>query len=145
VDRTRWRRDTGQAMSRENVEVVRAVYARWAHGDFSASLPLFDANLALVIDPEIPEGGTYVGSDGVREYMSRFLDSWESLTIAGESFEEVGDTVLVEVRQRGIGRGSGAPVETGYFQLWTFRGTKVVRLEVILSERRALEAVGLSE
>ena len=132
-------------MSEQDVETLRAVYARWERGDLTASLPLFDENLTLAIDPDIPDGGTYEGPDGVREYMSRFLDAWESLTIAGESFKEVGDTVLVEVRQSGTGRGSGAPVETGYFQLWTFRGRKVIHLEVTLSEQRALEAAGLSE
>jgi ketosteroid isomerase-like protein len=132
-------------MSRENVETLRAVYARWERGDLTASLPLFDKSLTLAIDAGIPDGGTYEGLDGVREYMSRFLDPWESLTIAGESFKEVGDTVLVEVRQSGTGRGSGAPVETRYFQVWTFRVDKVIRLEVIMSEERALEAVGLSE
>jgi hypothetical protein len=53
--------------------------------------------------------------------------------------------VFVKVRQSGIGRGSGVPVETAYFQLWTFRGSRVIRLESILSEKQALEAVGLSE
>jgi ketosteroid isomerase-like protein len=132
-------------VSQENVEVVQAVYGSWAQGDFSASVPLFDPNVLLVIDPEIPEGGTYVGPDGVRKYMSRFLDSWESLTIAGESFEEVGDIIAVKVRQKGIGLGSQVPAELEYFQLWTFRGPKVVRLEVILREERALEVLGLQE
>jgi len=132
-------------MSRENVESLRAVYARWERGDFTASLPLFDENLTLAIDPDIPDGGTYEGTDGVRNYMSRFLDPWESLSIAGESFEAVGDTVLVKVRQTGIGRGSGVPVEIQYFQLWTFRGGKVIRLDVIMSEKRALKAVELRE
>ena len=83
--------------------------------------------------------------DGVRDYMSRFLDPWESLTIAAESFREIGDTVLVAVHQAGIGRGSGAPVDIRYFQLWTFSGGRVVRLDVIMSEATALEAAGLSE
>jgi len=76
-------------------------------------LPLFDENLTLDVDPGIPDGGTYEGPEGVREYMSRFLDPWESITIAGESFKEVGDTILVGVRQSGIGRGSGAPSRRG--------------------------------
>jgi len=132
-------------MSRKNVETLRAVYTRWERGDFTASLPLFDENLTLDVDPGIPDGGTYEGPEGVREYMSRFLDPWESVTIAGESFKEVGDTILVGVRQSGIGRGRGAPVQTRYFQLWTFRGGKVMRLDVIMSEERALEAAGLAE
>ena len=134
-----------RAMSRENVETLRAVYARWERGDLAASLPLLDENITLAIDPGIPDGGHYEGMDGVRDYMSRFLDPWEWLTIAGESFEAVGDAVLVKVRQTGIGRGSGARVENQYFQLWTFKSGKVVRFEVIMSETRALEAVGRRE
>jgi ketosteroid isomerase-like protein len=87
----------------------------------------------------------FVGREGVRAYMTSFLDAWDSLTIAAESVEGTGDSVFVKVRQSGIGRGSGVPVETAYFQLWTFRGSRVIRLESILSEKEALEAVGLSE
>ena len=132
-------------MSQENVKTLRAVYGDWERGDFTASLPLFDEKVTLAIDSHIPDGGTYMGPDGVLDYMARFLAPWESLTIAGESFRDTGDKVLVKVRQNGIGRSSGAPVELWYFQLWTFGGGKVVRLEVILDEQTALEAVGLSK
>jgi ketosteroid isomerase-like protein len=132
-------------MSQRHVETLRAVYASWERGDFKASLPLFDENLTLAIDPDIPDGGTYVGPSGLRKYMARFLEPWEFLTIAGASFKEVGDTILVDVTQSGTGRGSGAPVEMRYFQLWTFRSGKVIRLEVIMSEERALAAVGRRE
>ena len=76
--------------------------------------------------------------------MTGFLDAWDSLTIAAESFEDAGESVLVKVRQTGVGRGSGAPAETFYFQVWTFRGGKVIRLDTILSESEALEAAGLA-
>jgi ketosteroid isomerase-like protein len=130
-------------MSQENVERLKAVYASWARGDFSASLPLFAEGIVLIVDAEIPDGGTSVGVDGVRDYMSRFLDPWDSLSISGEAFDEAGDRVLVSVRQSGIGRSSGVPVELRYFQLWTFGGDRVIRLEVIFSERRARQAAGL--
>ena len=61
------------------------------------------------------------------------------------TFKDVGDTVLVEVKQTGIGQDSQVPVDHNYFQLWTFRGGKVIRLETIMREAEALEAAGLRE
>ena len=126
-----------------DVAALRAAYARWAEGDFAASVPPYDENVTLVVDREIPDGGEYEGIAGVRSYMQDFLEPWESLTIAAESFTEAGDKVLVRVAQKGLGQGSGVPVENRYCQVWTFRDGRVIRLEVIMDEQRALEAAGL--
>ena len=128
-------------MSQQNVEALRPVYAAWEQGDFTSSLPLFHETVTLAVDPDIPDGGTYEGMDGVLAYTSRFLEPWESLTISAESFEVAGERVLVKVHQAGIGTGSGAPVTIDYFQVWTFSGDRVVRLEVIMSEERAREGL----
>jgi ketosteroid isomerase-like protein len=53
--------------------------------------------------------------------------------------------VVVAVRQRGVGRESGAPAELPYFQVWTFRGRAVIRLEQFRDRDDALEAVGLRD
>jgi len=132
-------------VSEQNVEALRAVYARWAQGDFTTSLPLYDEAITLVIDPGIPDGGNYQGIEGVRTYMSAFLEPWDTLTIAAESYETIEDRVLVAVRQAGTGQGSGVPVELEYFQLWTFRDGKAVGFQVIMSEERAREAAGLAD
>ena len=124
-------------MSEQNVEALRAVYLRWERGDFTAGVSLFDENIAFAIDPEIPETGVYEGIEGVRGYMSGFLEPWEKLTIAAKSFEPAGDKVLVSVRQVRTGKGSGVPVELEYFHLWTFRDGKVVSFETIMREERA--------
>ncbi len=129
-------------MAPDRLELVRGVYSGWGRGDFSTSLPLLGEDFEFIVDPEIPDSGTYEGRDGLRRYMLSFLASWEELTITGESFTELGDTVLVAVRQRGIGLTSRVPVELRYFQLWTFTGAAVSRLEVILREERALEVAG---
>ena len=125
-----------------NVEALRAVYAGWEQGDLRASLPLLHETVTLTVDRDIPDGGTYEGTDGVRAYMSRFLEPWDSLTISAESYEDAGNRVLGKVRQAGIGHGSGVPVTHDYFQLWTFSVDKVVQLEVIMSEERARESLG---
>ena len=132
-------------MSQKNVETLSRLYAGWAQGNFTGGPFVFERNVTLVIDAATLDGGVFVGEEGVRRYMTRFLQAWDSLTIAARTFRERGDTVVVEVEQTGIGQDSGAPVHTTYFQLWTFRGGKVIRLETILSEPEALEAAGLSE
>ena len=131
-----------EVTSHENMEAVRGVYARWERGDFTASLPLFDADSTLVIDLSIPDGGTFVGSDGVRSYMSRFLDAWESLTTAAESFK--GGVVVIG---RFIGRGaaSGADVQANFTQVITMQKDKVTQVKLFQSRADALEAAGLQE
>jgi len=51
---------------------------------------------------------------------------------------------LTGALQVGIGKGSGASTELGYFQVWIFRDGKVIRLEVIRDRDAAFEAVGIS-
>jgi ketosteroid isomerase-like protein len=132
-------------MSRENLEALRRVYEGWGRGDFRTSEPVLDENVTLVVRPGFPTEGVWVGLSGMREHMAQILDAWDSFAIAAESFREVGDTVLVAVHQTGTGAGSGAPAEMRYFQLWSFRAGKAIRLEVIADEPEALEAVGLSK
>jgi ketosteroid isomerase-like protein len=60
-----------------------------------------------------------------------------------EDFFDAGDSVVVQIRQRGVGRSSGAVTELRYFQVWTFRGDAIIRIESILEREQALEAVGL--
>src|SRR5947209_6624913 len=113
-------------MSEENVEAVRAVFERWREGDFSATVELFDPNVVLILRPEFPDAGTYLGLEGVARYMRGFLEPWANLTMEAGELLAAGDTVLTDVRQRGVGTTSGIPTELRYFQLWTFRGGKVI-------------------
>jgi uncharacterized protein len=131
-------------MSQGNVEIVRGIYEAWAKGDFRARLDHLDPHVVLVIRPDFPEFGVFVGPEGVRELMHRFLEQWELLTIEAKHLEAVGDTVLARVVQHGKGSVSGIEGDIPYFQLFTFRGGKIVRMESIMSEGEALEAAGLS-
>ena len=125
------------------MDLVRAAYEGYAQGDFSTSLPFLDSRVALVVDTDIPDGGNYFGLAGVREYMTRFLEPWERLTITPEWIDQVDNVVIARLRQDAVGRGSGASATMHYFHVWTFRGEKVVHVEVIVSEERALAAAGL--
>jgi ketosteroid isomerase-like protein len=130
-------------MSQENVEIVRGVFERWSQGDFQAGTDLFDSHVVLVLRPGFPDAGAYVGAEGVADYMRGFLEPWTRLTMEAEELLDAGDSVLVTVRQRGVGGGSGVSTELHYFQLWTFRGGRLIRLESIRERSEALDAAGL--
>jgi len=126
----------------EHLETLREVYARWGAGDFHTDAML-DTHAVLVMSPEFPEAGRHVGLEGIAAYMGRFLDAWDRVTIEAKKFSEAGDSVVVAVTQRAVGKESGAAAELEYFQVWTFRGAKAIRLESIRDRQQAFEAAGL--
>jgi ketosteroid isomerase-like protein len=132
-------------MSQENVEIVRAVYERWSEGDFRAHVDLLDPHVVLVLGPGFPDAGMHSGIDAVGAYTRGLLESFTHFTMEAEEIVGVGDSVLVGVRQRGVGSSSGVPTVLHYFTLWTFRSSKVIHLESFRERAEALEAVGLSE
>jgi ketosteroid isomerase-like protein len=107
------------AMSQENVEVVRRVYERFSEGDFPASVDLFDPHVLLVLGPGFFEAGTYLGPEAIAAYTRVLLEPWTQLTLDAEEIVAAGDSVLVGVRQHGVGRASGVPTDAHYFTLWT--------------------------
>ena len=132
-------------MPAQHAEILKAVYERWAEGDFRAGTDLYDPQVAFVQGPGFPEAGTYVGPAEVAAYMRDFLESWTRITIEAEEIIEAGDSVVVAVFQRGIGAESGAVTELRYFHVWTFRGERVIRWEGFRERGEALGAVGLGD
>jgi ketosteroid isomerase-like protein len=136
-------------MSQENVEIVRRIYGEWGRGNFREGAELYDPHVLLVVRPEfgLASGeGVYCGRDEVARYMREiFLPEWEDLVIAGDEFVDAGDSVIVRVGQRGMGRQSRAPGQLRYFQVWSFRGTSVIRIESVMERADALEVAGLRE
>jgi ketosteroid isomerase-like protein len=132
-------------MSQENVALLKRIYAGWAKGNFAVGNAAYDENILVVVRPDLADPGRFRGVEEVRNFMRAWLDAWENFAIEGNDFKEVGDSVLVRVVQRGVGRVSGLSGELAYYQVWTLRGGKVIRLELILDEKDALQAVGLSE
>ena len=132
-------------MSPENMDALHDLYRRWSAGDFRAAPDLFDANFLFVMRPEFPDAGAYLGLERLGEYMAHFLEPWTHLRIEAEAFTAAGDSVVVAVRQTAAGDGSGATTEFRYFQVWTFRGPRLIRLENFRERPEALAAVGLGD
>src|SRR3712207_5553330 len=102
-------------MSAGRVETVRRIYEEWARGNFRAGTERFDPHVLLVIRPDFPESGAYLGADQIATYMRDLLASYEDFAIEGEEFVGAGDSVVARVYQRGAGSTSGVPTDYGYF------------------------------
>jgi ketosteroid isomerase-like protein len=140
-------------MSQENVEIVRGAYEALnrvlrsgAPRDVDAWLEAFHADVEVFDMPMFPDAQVRRGHDDMRRWIETMLDvfspggRWEP-----EQVTAPGDFVLVSVRGHGSGRGSAAPVEARFFQVFEMRDRKIQRVWSDPDEEQALEAAGLSE
>jgi uncharacterized protein len=80
-------------------------------------------------------------SDGVAAAFRDWFEAFEQFTIEPEDFIAHGDRVLVPMRQRARGKGSGLEIEERFFQLFTLRDQKVFRFEEYSEEAAARKAL----
>jgi ketosteroid isomerase-like protein len=57
---------------------------------------------------------------------------------------DAGESVVLNIRQWGRGKGSGAPVSDEFWQVWTFRDGKVIHRTRHQDRAAALEAARLA-
>ena len=129
-------------MSQENVELVRrgveSVDAFWAMLD---EYVVWDPREYPMLDLD----AVYVGRDAVVKASRHYWGTWRDYRLDAEELWDAGSSVVVVVRERGRGKGSGVPFDRRFAQVWTFSRGRVVRWDVFPDAARALEAVGLSE
>jgi ketosteroid isomerase-like protein len=146
-------------MSRENVELVRSLYAAWERRDWS---------LADWADPQIefvfadgPSPGRWTGLAGMVEGWRGFLNAWEDFRGEAEEFRELDDErVLVLLKARlpvrtvpsgalVSERGKTSGLELGQTQakgadLFHLRDGKVTRIDHYFDRERAFVDLGLA-
>jgi ketosteroid isomerase-like protein len=131
-------------MARENVQALKAVYARWETGDFWTP-EIFADDAEVMWAQEIPEAGEAErGLAAVTAGMKNWLSAWDECRWKADEFIPAGDQVVVFFTARGRGKGSTVEVEARWAHLWTFRDGKATRVEGFTDRAEALEAAGLS-
>jgi ketosteroid isomerase-like protein len=116
-------------MSRQDVEALRRVYARWCRGDFS-DVEIFATDVEVTWSSKaLDTVGTSRGIDELATNLRRLFESFEDLRFEPEQFVDLGEQVLVIVTVRARGRESGIEVEDRYGHLWTLRGGKAIRCD----------------
>jgi ketosteroid isomerase-like protein len=124
-------------MSQESVEIVR----RFLMVEVDEALTYADPG--IVWNP-IEELATQ-GHDAVRASLERWKAEWDDYKMLPEEFLDGGDRVVVTVWLRARGRVSGVDVDVRFYDLYTLRDGKIVRMDQFTERSEALEALGLQE
>ena len=124
-------------MSETNVEIVRRFLV------LEVDEALTYADPGIVWNPA--EESAAEGHDAVRASLVRWKGEWDDYELLPEEFEHVGDRVVVAVRMRARGRASGIPVDARFYDVYTLRQGKIVRMDQFTRRSEALEAAGLRE
>jgi ketosteroid isomerase-like protein len=88
---------------------------------------------------------TYRGREAAFAAYRAWVESWEDYRREPREVVDLGDRILILLRESGRGKGSGVPVEASLAMLLTFRSGRVVRHREFSDWQQALEAVGLTE
>jgi ketosteroid isomerase-like protein len=129
-------------MTQEHVELVRrgveSVEAFWAMLD---EYVVWDLRGSPFLDLD----SVYVGREAVVKASRQYWGTWHDYRLDIEDLTDAGSSVVVVLRERGRGKGSGAPFDQRLVQAWTFSRGRIIRWELFPDTARALAAVGLSE
>jgi ketosteroid isomerase-like protein len=142
----RERRDTGRAMSQENVEIVRRAFDAFARGDLEAVVATLDPAVKLEDhDRSLDSPATYQGREGFLQGIALVNEGFEDVRYTPEEFTDTGRRVLVTVRRTGRGTASGVAVDELQFHVFDVENGRIVRVRAFLERKEALEAAGLPE
>jgi ketosteroid isomerase-like protein len=145
-------RETGNEVSRENVELVRRLYAELAREGSTQEFVqrLTDDALGRFLDADVEwvpvthsllavDG--YRGFEGVRRFWSEFLSTWDSYEVEPLRLYDAGDQVAVVVHI--VGRTQELAVDETRSSLLTVSDGRVVRVLSFADPEGAREAAGL--
>jgi ketosteroid isomerase-like protein len=114
----------------------------WREGRMEDALRGLEDDFEWVV-PNHPEGAVRHGADSVMEFFREWVEPWDDFGIEWELQEAGPDAALAIIDMHGRGRVSGVPAEMRFFQLWTFRDGRAVRMEMFNDEDDARRAAGL--
>jgi ketosteroid isomerase-like protein len=125
-------------------EALTEAFEQFAQGDFRSVTELYDPEVEWVEHRGVPGGGEFGGLDQVRQGFRGWLSSWQTYRLELLELRESGARHFAAVRGSGHGALSGAYAEDLFFQVWTFRDGKVVRIENFGERDEAMAAANLA-
>jgi ketosteroid isomerase-like protein len=131
---------TTAASERErNLELLRRGTDAYNEGDLSFVVDLAAEDIEVEAHPKLINSGSYQGREEFLRWMQNWSDAWSEVTLEVLRVETIDDRfLLVDAFQRGVGAGSGVPVEMDLTQLIEISGGEITRFHLYPSRELAL-------
>ena len=115
---------------RENVQIVKRIYAAFGIGDLAAILNLMadDVDWLSFGSATIPWAGRLFGHKGVEQFFKAAAATFDVEVFQPEEFLDAGDTVVVLGHERMKVRATGRRVQVSWAHIWKLHQGRVVRL-----------------
>jgi ketosteroid isomerase-like protein len=133
-------------MSQENVEVMRTTIEAFGRGEDM---------WVEAIDEEIEwDNSAYpavgaplrgMGRESFIRFLNRYRGTWRAWEVTIKELIDAGDDVVALLHETVRARGSDAPIERHFAQVWTVRDDRAVKCRAYRTKEEALEAAGLRE
>jgi ketosteroid isomerase-like protein len=127
-------------MSQENVDLVRRGIERFVGAGQVDWRTLHDD--VEVHDHDLPDAGEYRGHAGFGRWLADWAAPWAEYSDEPEEFIDAGERVVVVIRMKATGRGSGLEVQRQDALLYELRNGKIARLDYYNNRQQALGAPG---
>jgi ketosteroid isomerase-like protein len=117
-------------VSLTNVEIVD----RFLSADVDEALSYAAPDIVWNPIEELPAQG----HEAVRTSLARWKAEWDDYEVEPEEFADIGDRVVVTVRLRGRGRSSGVQIDARFYDVYTLRDGKIVRMDQFTDRAEAI-------
>ena len=141
VARSAFRAGSVPEVLEEDVERLRGAYQAFNEGGVEAFLERLAPDFHVRDRPSSPDRQTRYGREGIIQLFDSYMEAFDALRLEPEEFIDVGDQIVVSLRQTVRGKGSGAEVVGNIAHVWTIRGPDVYRLRIFGDKNRALDAL----
>jgi ketosteroid isomerase-like protein len=130
-------------MHQEDLDTLRSIFDHFAEGDFAAAVRHYDPEVEWIETRGVPGHGGFRGLPALKAGFTDWLSVWDDYRCEVEQLIDAGERAVAEVRGSGRGRMSGAETSEIFFQVWSLRGGRVVRIENHRTREQAMEAAGV--
>ena len=132
-------------MSKENVDLVRAIYDAFAAGDVPGVVARMSPDMVWNEAENFPyaDGNPYCGPDAILGgVFARLGSEWEGFAAVPEEFLDAGETVVVLGRYRGTFKATGLAMDAQLAHVWRVADGKAVRFQQYTDTLQAARVTG---
>lgn len=132
-------------MSQENVDLIRAIYDRFAAGDVPGVVARMSPDMVWNEAENFPyaDGNPYRGPEAILGgVFARLGSEWDGFAALPEEYLDAGDTVVVLGRYRGTCKATGHALDAQLAHVWRVADGKATAFQQYTDTLQAARVTG---